>query len=398
MTAGALHPLQGHEKARTALAYALLSDAPPSTLLIHGQPGVGKQRLALWLGQLMLCEQPGVRGPCNLCRPCRLALRLEHPDLHWYFPLSRPKRVSGPERLEQAFEEARSDILEEIRSSPLRATASDEPRGFYLALARSLRRQAQKRPAMAARQIFIIADAELLVPQESSPEAANALLKVLEEPNPKTTFILTSSSPGRVLGTIRSRSLPFFLPGLPADEVTQFLVDVAGADPTEAGRASTLASGSIGKALGFLPDGSEPGPLEQLRREALDLVRVAVGEGPRGIFETALGYAPRGARGLQDLLGFVEGWLRDVAAMTAGVEHDSLLNPDSRVALGETVATLNVHPQVVAKAIEAVGSARELAAGNVNPQLIMTGLLAELRDALAAGTSADGRTSPGVPR
>ncbi|NIQ56701.1 MAG: hypothetical protein GWN71_26005, partial [Gammaproteobacteria bacterium] len=86
------------------LSGALARGGLPGPLLLHGAPGVGKQRLALWAAQLALCEAPGPDGPCDTCRHCRLATRLEHPDIHWYFPLARPKGVSG-DRLRGALED-----------------------------------------------------------------------------------------------------------------------------------------------------------------------------------------------------------------------------------------------------------------------------------------------------
>ena len=65
----------------------------PSSLLLHGPRGVGKQRLALWLGQLLLCQaNDDAEMPCGRCTACRFALELGHPDLRWFFP--RP-RLSG---------------------------------------------------------------------------------------------------------------------------------------------------------------------------------------------------------------------------------------------------------------------------------------------------------------
>jgi DNA polymerase-3 subunit delta' len=235
---------------------------------------------------------------------------------------------------------------------------------------------------MAERQVFIIAEAELLVPQESSPEAANALLKLLEEPPPDTCFVLTSSEPGRLLDTIRSRSLPIHLSGLPRDEIASFLTDVGVADPQTARKASALAQGSIGRALGFLPEGANPGRLEELRQEALQLCRVALGGHRSDSFEAALGYSPTGARGLQDLLTFVEELLRDLAAAALG-KADHLLNPDLKDLLEQAARDAEIHPLGVARAVDAVESARLLAAGNVNPQLIVSGMLRDLRLALA---------------
>ena len=123
-----LHDVEGHEEVRRSLARAHAADGIPSSMLFHGLKGVGKQRLALWTGQLQLCEAPDPEeGPCGACRPCRMALGLEHPDLHWFFPLPRPKGVSG-NRLADALESARIDELAEIREEPLRPSLGDELR------------------------------------------------------------------------------------------------------------------------------------------------------------------------------------------------------------------------------------------------------------------------------
>ena len=106
---------------------------------------------------------------------------------------------------------------------------------------------------MGDRKVFIIGDAEFLVPQEASPEAANALLKVLEEPPADTTFILTAADAESLLPTIKSRVLPLRVRPLPADVVERTLVQHAGADAKQARLAARLSQGSIGRALAFLP-------------------------------------------------------------------------------------------------------------------------------------------------
>jgi DNA polymerase-3 subunit delta' len=305
---------------------------------------------------------------------------LEHPDLHWFFPLQRPKGTSSPEKLADAPESARAGALAELRENPLALPQADGPRGLYLAMAQTLRRRAQRRPSMGDRQVFIIADAEFLVPQESSPEAANALLKLLEEPPGGTTFILTSGDRDKILPTIRSRSVHLHLPPLANAEVQRFLEEVAGVDADTARRTARLSQGSIGRALGFLPQGEEPGPLEQLRQESLSLLEAAV-SGQRGsAFTAALGYPIRGARTLQDLLSFLEEWLRDLAASAAGAP-DQVLNHEDAELLNRFARERLTHPVRIAEAVAAVEEARVLAAGNVNPQLIISGLLQELRGA-----------------
>jgi len=306
-----------------------------------------------------------------------MALRVEHPDLHWYFPLARPKGVSG-ERLAGALEDARVKALAERRSAPLRSSYYDELRGLYLGVVRSIRSRAYLRPTMANGQIFVVGDAELLVPQESSPEAANALLKLLEEPPGASRFILTSSEPGRLLSTIRSRAVPLHLPPPTTDEVEAFLIDSASAEPDVAAWAATLSQGAIGRALAFLPDGDEKGPLEALRRKAYLLVDAALSEGSAAGYSAALSYSPAGARKLMDLFAFVEEWLRDLGAVASGA-GDVVFNHDARPRLEEIVSRSSIAASDLTLAISAVEEARELARGNVNPQLVISGLIRSIQ-------------------
>jgi DNA polymerase-3 subunit delta' len=398
-----LHRHWGHGEVRRALARARLHDSTPTALLIHGERGVGKQHLALWLGRLLLCVEPGPEGPCDTCSSCRQALRIEHPDLHWHFPLPRPKSGLAREKLARALEDARSNALAQLRENPLKAVGEEERErllsqsraqswGFYLAAAQTLRREAQKRPSQGERQIFILAQAETLAPQGSSSEAANALLKLLEEPPPGTTLILTSNEPGRLLPTIRSRTAQLHLPPLTRGEVRDFLVEIAGRPGDEADRASSLAHGSIGRALGFLPDGDEPGPMEATRSDAFALLSAAVAPSPRLMFEAATRQRPTGARGLSQLLDALEDWLRDLALAAAG-GMDRVGSRDRIGFYRELLERAPFHPVAVAAASREVARARVLASGNINPQLIIFGLLQAMRRELI-GTE----TKPGTGR
>jgi DNA polymerase-3 subunit delta' len=363
------------------LARAWLARTLPSALLLVGPRGVGKQRIALWTAQVVLCERPTEDGPCDACRNCTRVRKLEHPDLHWHMPLPRPKRASSPEKLRDALEAARFERLAELRAAPLRPSWDPERSAIYLAAARTIRSAAHSRPAEQGEQIFIIADAEMLVPQESSPEAANALLKLLEEPPGDTRFILTSSEPGRLLDTIRSRTVPLHLAPLGVDRVRDVLIELGGADPDEAARAAQLSEGSIGVALGYLPDGSDPGPLEDLRRRAARIVQAAL-KGPGEGYRIALAeFGVSGGQSLAELLEHVDRWLRDLAAAAAGAP-DFAASADAHDWLRSTVEKHDLHPVHLARAIERVEQARLEARGNVSPQLVVAGLVPELREAL----------------
>ena len=374
-----LHPVWGHEAEREALGNAASEKILPAALLLHGSRGIGKQRIAHWLAQLMVCETPR-REPCGVCPSCRMALSFEHPDIHYYLPLPRPKGASG-DRLTDALEEARLTELDELRTTPLRPSHRDEVRGIYLGAVRSIRSRAHKRPAISHGPIFIIGEAELLVPQEASPEAANALLKLLEEPPATTQFILTSSEPGRLLPTVRSRTVPLRLTPLDLTDITAFLEQEAGVEASLAEWAGRLGQGSPGRALGFLPTGEEEGPLEQLRLRAFDIVSTAIATDSSRTYSLALEFSPAGARGLIDLFGFVEEWLRDLAALAAGAPR-ALLNQDRLSELEEWLSASQIEAFNITSAFGAVDRARELARRNVNPQLIVSGLVGNLREIL----------------
>ena len=376
-----LHPLFGHGDLQASLSRAWATESLPSSLLIHGPRGVGKQRLALWLGQLLLCADSGPSGPCGECKECRMAMNLEHPDLHWFFPLAKPKGVR-PGKLADAMEGARYDALSERRKRSLRpASGATEPTGLYMAVAQTLRSMAQRRPAVGPRQVFIIGDAETLVPQESSPEAANALLKLLEEPPSSTLFVLTSSEPARLLPTIRSRTMPLHLPPLPRDSVEGFLVEAGEVAPDEARRAARLGRGSIGRALGFLPQEGEPGPLEALRTQAFELLSAAADPDAGKVYRKSLELGSTRSRGLTPLFELMEDALRDLSA-SAVASPEALISSDREELLERIREGRDIRPVAVTRAFRHLEEAKELVAGNVNPQLIVAGLLTGIREEL----------------
>jgi len=382
-----LHSLWGHEGLRRSLTSSVMRDALPGALLLHGPQGSGKQRFGLWLANVLVCEALAPEGPCGACRACRLANRLEHPDVHWYFPLPRPKGSLSPERLEAALEAARWDALAEIREAPLSMPRSDEPQGLYLAAVQALRRKAIQRPAMGSRQVFLIGRAEAMVPQESSPEAANALLKLLEEPPASTTFILTTSQPRRLLPTIRSRTLSLHIPPLSVPDVRSFLAEVCEASGEDADRAALLSRGSIGRALGFLPEDGEPGHLETIRKDAFRLFRAGLEGGLGSQFAAATSFPPARARTLLPLLEGLEVWVRDAAAVVAQ-SPELVVNQDALPYLQERLTDRGLTPAQLGRALASVEQARREAAGNVNPQLIVHGLIHSLRQTVGAATQA----------
>lgn len=218
-------PLYGHWAIRRQLAAAAADGRLPASLLLQGPRGVGKQRLALWLGQYLLCEtavRDRLPEPCGGCQHCRYAERGMHPDLHWVFPRTKVKD-SDPQP-EDAREDLAEAIAERMKADGLWGPSTGTE-AIYTYMMQAVVQDSSRRPAMATRAVFVLGDAERMVPQESSPEAANRLLKLLEEPPPGTTLILTSSEPGMLLPTIRSRVVSVRVPTLAQADLEAFLAD-----------------------------------------------------------------------------------------------------------------------------------------------------------------------------
>ncbi|UCC73301.1 MAG: hypothetical protein JSV86_01670 [Gemmatimonadota bacterium] len=353
----------GHEEIRERLARAAVLGRLPQSLLLHGTRGVGKQRLALWTATALVCRSDGER-PCGTCRACRLSARLEHPDVNWFFPLPRPKRVSGAQQLREKLEDLRAAALAERRANLRYLDGEEGATGIYVGAVHTMRRLAQKAPAMGPAKVLIIGRAEALTPQLGSPEAANALLKLLEEPPADTTLILTSDVPGALLPTIRSRVQSVRIAPLPDERVAEFLAEQAGVPRREASRVAGRSAGSIGRALELLE-----GEQESLREGAIELTRALLDGRSLAQLAAAHRFRSFGARGsFARTLSETRSLLRDVVAVATGAPAS---DPEGLTAVGgdrvDDLARL-------IRLLDALDEARELADRNVNPQLIIANL------------------------
>jgi DNA polymerase-3 subunit delta' len=201
-----------------------------------------------------------------------------------------------------------------------------------------------------------VGDAERLVPQEASPEAANALLKLLEEPPEDTVFVLTAEDPKALLPTVRSRAVPLRLGRLGSDEVRGFLESHLDPplDPAILDERVALAEGSIGRALWEVEDAA------QARARALEFLDAALGGAGPGadrvqLMERVLKQAPWSARG--EFSGMLEALGEALSdASRARAVPGSLERRD---------------PAALSRALILVAEAEEAARGNVNPQLLL---------------------------
>jgi len=218
--------LLGHEWAVDLLQSHLINQRARHAYLITGPQGVGRRTLAIRLAQALNCSQPTAPAiPCGECRACRLIEKAQHPDF---------SIVQG--------EDGQVLKVDQIRE---------------------LQRTLSLTPYEASYKIAL-----LLRFEEANPNAANALLKTLEEPPPQVVMLLTASDAEALLPTILSRCEVIRLRPLSIEKVSEGLQTHWGLPAEEASLLAHLSGGRPGLAL-RLNDNSEM--LEQRKIQLDDL-------------------------------------------------------------------------------------------------------------------------------
>lgn len=290
-----------------------------------------------------------------------MALDGHHPDLQWFFP--RPRLKGGDPDVDDIREDIAEGIEERLRGGGLyEPPGGDE--AIYVATVRAIVQIAAVSPALSRRKVFVIGDAERMVAQEGSDQAANAFLKLLEEPPDDTTIILTSSEPGALLPTIRSRVVGIRIPLLGPTEMSDFLANPVVAKQLDSADARTRSEliESAGGAPGRLMDSDSWRAALAEAKRFLDAAR-APDRGQR--MKVALSQSGAGARGrFSDTLDALTVLLHDRS-------RDAARTGDTHGAGG------------AAKAVEIVEEIKEQTLRNVNPQLLTASLLRRIAPLVA---------------
>ena len=198
----------GHEWALKFLENAVKRGEVSHSYLFTGPKGVGKRTLAFELARTLCCRVSV--PPCGRCQDCSEVAQGRHPDVKLLEP------EDGSIKIEQI---------------------------------RELQREAFLAPHRSPYRIFIIAEME-----KATPEAANCLLKTLEEPPPHSVFILTALSADVLFPTIVSRCQVLNLRPLPEGLIREFLEREWGIEASRASLLARLSEGCVGKALELLKD------------------------------------------------------------------------------------------------------------------------------------------------
>ena len=254
----------GNTQTVTHLRESIRAARFPHSLILSGPRGAGKYTLSLMLAQAFNClNQPETDGLPDFCGVCSNCVRIG-------------EAANLEERVAEAVE-ARDDLRETdkretrilIQTHPDVLIVPPDPPQLLIKMGqvRQVIHVAYYRPPVESKRTFTIFTSSAFM-----REAANSLLKVLEEPPEHTSLILLTENPQELLPTIRSRAVIHRLGALPASELEQLLASRRPElKPQDRALAARLAEGAVGRALTI-----DLGVYLAIRQDALVLLRTAL--------------------------------------------------------------------------------------------------------------------------
>lgn len=318
------------KRAWSVIQNRLTEDRLPHALIITGECGVGKRAWANAVAELLLCADPvnrdnGEPVACGHCKQCELYRASSHPDVRVYAP-----------------EKSKMVKVDQIRALSAFAVAS---------------------PQVAHHKVAIIDRADQL-----NINAANALLKTLEEPLPDVTLLLLQESGRPVLPTIRSRCQTLTIPTPDTETANHWLVEkVQAMDESARPAAEVLAKALMlsGNAPRLALDYAT-GDFIGLRDEAFERFKLFM-KGQIPVAEAAKSFK---ALGLDNSLWLFEVWAADLARMNAGGEAVDTEAKEMLGFLARTNPAWRAH-----ELMDMVKESRAAGVYNANPELEASRLL-----------------------
>ncbi|MDT3700720.1 MAG: DNA polymerase III subunit delta' [Thermincola sp.] len=321
-----LNEVIGHAQAKRVLQNALGDSRVAHAYLFHGPAGVGKKTLAKAFAGALLCEA-AVKDSCGGCSVCRRMADEQLPDFYVLNPAGSNIKV------------------EQIRD---------------------LQKKAQLKPYEAARKVYLINQAETM-----TTEAANCLLKVLEEPPKETVFLLTTVNQYSLLPTIISRCQAIPLSRLPAAEIGEMLVSKCGVKPEEAFLYASLADGLPGAAWELAVSGGG----KEIREQVFKIDEQIAAGSVQALFKTAEEFEKK-KDSLPQILEQLLLWYRDKLVWLQTNEEKLIINIDKISELKNNSVSLSKNYLV--SSIDSILEAKNQINRNVNPRLVLEVLLLKL--------------------
>jgi DNA polymerase-3 subunit delta' len=237
-------------------------------LLFHGPEGSANLTLALALASYLYCEQKSETDSCGTCGSCQRMNKLILPDLNFAFPvIASSKEEDGDEDVK----EEKSDLLGNWRKFVLGQPYGNVHDFIYFNGFEKKQLNITKAAARKMIQTLSLTSFEggykimlIWAPEYLHPSAANALLKIIEEPPAKTLFLLVTSQADQLLTTILSRTQKILVRAFSDEEVSSHLVETGKCEAKAAAQIAMLADGNM-RAAFLLIDQVEDQTIRQLR-------------------------------------------------------------------------------------------------------------------------------------
>ena len=251
--------IPGNESVKKALVNMADSGRVAHAMLFYENDGCGALALALAYAQYLNCTCRHDGDSCGECPSCRKISRMLHSDVHYVFPTNAGTKCSM----------AAKDITSDVYIKEWNGLVSLNPYFLESELidALGLESKSWDINVLQARKIIealSLAPVEgkyktviCYLPEKMNVEAANKLLKIIEEPPENTVFLFVTHNPDKVLQTIFSRCQSSRVMPLSREEVEKALVETFGKDPGEASCQASICMGSIGAALHGLSDSAD---------------------------------------------------------------------------------------------------------------------------------------------
>lgn len=321
----------GNEATVRHLRESIAAARLPHALILAGPRGAGKYTLAVMLAQAANCLHPtetdGLPDFCGHCSNCQRIGAAADLDTRIAEALAaRDDMRDADKRDTRILVQTHPDVL---------VIPPDPPQLLIkVGQVRTLIREIYRIPAEARRAFYIFTSAAFM------KEAANSLLKVLEEPPAHASIVLLAENTGELLPTIRSRAGIFRLGAIPTEQIEQLLAERRPAlKPAERALVARLSEGAIGRALGF----DLPAWLAS-RADALLLLRTAVQEPDySALFRATETYraGAEGAEKTEGLLRAAASLLEDMLLLQAGTPQ-YLRNVDLQRELTQMASAVSV--------------------------------------------------------
>lgn len=234
--------ITGHKEIIKALTGSVDSGKIPHAFLFSGLSGIGKHRTARALAQYIHCKNRINGDSCGKCPSCIQHQHHNNPDLHFVYPVLKKDKGISKEWIEQW-----KEMMDEYSYMPpekwneLLKSENAQP-SIYVTESEDIISRASLSAYQEDFKIFII-----WLPEKMRPEAANKLLKIIEEPFEDTVFILVSNNDSLLLPTIVSRTRRFNFKPLSEEDLKELLLK-KGVDPELAADAARISEGSLRRA------------------------------------------------------------------------------------------------------------------------------------------------------